>query len=140
MNSIILSLAAKYVKPILLLFSIFILLRGHNAPGGGFIAGLLAGSGFIFYAMAEGINKGYQSLPLKPEQSIKLGFTLIFLSAIGGLITAEAVMKGMWIKIDLAITVIKIGTPLIFDAGIYFVVTGVLIMITFTIMNEIQWK
>ena len=55
MDSIILRTAARYLMPIFLLFSVIILLRGHNAPGGGFVGGLLAAGAFVFYALVYGV-------------------------------------------------------------------------------------
>ena len=56
MYSLILQIAARNLLPILVIYSILILLRGHNAPGGGFIGGLLAAAGFILYAIAFGVE------------------------------------------------------------------------------------
>lgn len=140
MNLIILQLAARYIKPILLIFSVFILLRGHNEPGGGFIAGLLAGSGFIFHAMAHGSEKTARAIRFKPVTFIRIGLLLIFFSAIAGIISGEAFMKSQWITINLLIGELKVGSPLLFDTGIYFTVAGVLLLITFSIMEEVQWK
>lgn len=56
MDSIILRTAARYLMPLFLLFSVIILLRGHNAPGGGFIGGLLAAGAFVFYAIAYDVT------------------------------------------------------------------------------------
>ena len=55
MNSIILRTATRFMLPLLILFSIVVLLRGHNQPGGGFVGGLLATSAFALYAMAFGV-------------------------------------------------------------------------------------
>ena len=52
MNSVLLMTAARLLISILLLFAIFLLVRGHNAPGGGFIAGLVVASAVGLYALA----------------------------------------------------------------------------------------
>ena len=49
MKSIILQTASKYLLPILLLFSVFLLLRGHYFPGGGFVGGLVASIAFVLH-------------------------------------------------------------------------------------------
>ena len=54
MNSIILRAGARYLVGLLLLFSVYMLLRGHNEPGGGFIGGLIGATGFVLYAIACG--------------------------------------------------------------------------------------
>ena len=52
MNSIILRAGTRYLAGVLLLFSIYMLIRGHNEPGGGFIGGLIGSTGFVLYAIA----------------------------------------------------------------------------------------
>ena len=56
MNTIILKTASNYLLPLLLLFSIFMLLRGHYLPGGGFVGGLIAAIAFVLHAFANGLN------------------------------------------------------------------------------------
>ena len=52
MGSLILRKAARYLFPVIMLFSIYLLLRGHNEPGGGFVGGLAAASAFILNQLA----------------------------------------------------------------------------------------
>lgn len=52
MKSYIVQLAATRLLPVTLILSLLVFYRGHNEPGGGFIGGLMAAAGFIFYAMA----------------------------------------------------------------------------------------
>ena len=56
MQSMILSTATRYLLPLLLMFSIFLLLRGHNEPGGGFAGGLVAAAALALYALALGLG------------------------------------------------------------------------------------
>ena len=55
MNSMIFQTAARWLMPFLFVFSIIVMYRGHNEPGGGFIGGLIAASGFVLYAFAYGV-------------------------------------------------------------------------------------
>ena len=55
-NSPIFRTAARLLMPLLLLFSVFLLLRGHNEPGGGFVGGLVAAAAFALYAIAFGVQ------------------------------------------------------------------------------------
>ena len=57
MKTIIFKTASAYLLPLLLLFSIFILLRGHYLPGGGFVGGLMASIAFVIHSFANGIDK-----------------------------------------------------------------------------------
>ena len=55
-GTIILNTAARFLMPLQLMFSIFLLLRGHDEPGGGFIAGLVAAGAFTLYLFAFGVS------------------------------------------------------------------------------------
>lgn len=140
MNSNILQIAARYLKPIFIVFSIYILLRGHNAPGGGFIGGLLAISGIIFYAFAYGVDKARSSLYLKPKSFLILGISISLISAIFGFLSSQPLFTGVWHNVDLGLMEVKLGTPLLFDLGVYFTVIGALLTVTISIMEELEWK
>jgi multicomponent Na+:H+ antiporter subunit B len=141
MSSAILKIASNYLKWIMIVFSVFILFRGHNAPGGGFIGGIIAGSGILFDALANGVDKVHKRLLIKPFKLIGIGLLLCFTAALAGYIFAKAILAGLWTQINLpVIGIIKAGTPLLFDIGIYLVVTGSFLLIIFTIMEELEWK
>ena len=59
MNSILLQIAAKYLKYIFLIFAVLALMQGHNHPGGGFIGGLLAALTVVYNSMAYTPKKSY---------------------------------------------------------------------------------
>jgi multicomponent Na+:H+ antiporter subunit B len=67
MNSLILSAATRFLAPLMLAYSLFILLRGHNEPGGGFIGGLIAAVAFALYAKAEGTDAARRALRVDPS-------------------------------------------------------------------------
>jgi multicomponent Na+:H+ antiporter subunit B len=61
MEGTVFTYAAKRIKPLMLIFSVIVLFRGHNEPGGGFIGGLIAASAFILVALSTGpgeVKKG----------------------------------------------------------------------------------
>ena len=66
MTSPIFRTAARVLMPLLLLFAAFLLLRGHNEPGGGFVAGLVAAAAFSLYAMAYGVERAHRALLVEP--------------------------------------------------------------------------
>ena len=141
MKSTILKIASTHLKWIIIAFSVFILIRGHNYPGGGFIGGILAGTGILFEALAFGFDKTNKHVYINPLKLISSGLLLCFASAIPGEIISNALLTGYWLKIDAPILdTIKIGTPLFFDTGIYLVVSGSFLLTIFSIMEELQWK
>lgn len=57
MRTIIFATTIRYLTPLFLLFSVYILLRGHNHPGGGFIGGLIGSIAFVFHVLAHGSDR-----------------------------------------------------------------------------------
>ncbi len=136
MNTEILRMAARLVKPLFLVLSLIVLYRGHNLPGGGFIGGLLAAAGYIFYMLANGVEATLRKMWVRPVTLIAWGLLLAFASGFFALINAEPFMTGQWFSFF----GIKLGTPTLFDLGVYFTVIGVLISIMVAILNkETKW-
>lgn len=138
MRSIILKSATRYLFPIIALFSVFLLLRGHDEPGGGFIGGLLGGMCFVMYAIAYDVPTARKMLRIEEHQLIGLGLLLATVAAVVGLVVGDPAFTTYWIASDNVPVIgsLKIGTPLIFDIGVYLLVVGVTIMIVFTIAEE----
>ena len=76
MNSIILRTATRFLMTLLILFSIFLLLRGHNEPGGGFVGGLVAAAAYILHALAFDVSATRAALRVAPRTLIGLGLLL----------------------------------------------------------------
>lgn len=132
MKSLILKTASEYLLPLLLLFSIFILLRGHYEPGGGFVGGLIASIAFVLHYFANGEEKTREFIHVHPGIFIPIGLTLSFLSGILPLFIGVPFMTGLWIA-DPFPVIGMVGTALFFDIGVYLVVIGVTLTIIFTI-------
>lgn len=132
-ESEILRIAARFMRPLLLGLSVIVLLRGHQDPGGGFIGGLMVGAAYILYAMAYGVKAARRTYLLKPMYMMGLGLSIALLSGLPGVIAGEPYMKGMWWEV---ISGIKLGTPVIFDLGVYFTVAGMLTQVMDAIMEE----
>lgn len=138
MRSEILKIAALHLKPLLLILSLIVLYRGHNEPGGGFVGGLLAGTAFVLHAMAFGVEQTKKLRLAKPFFLIALGLLFgVSSSLIAVLLGYELFMQGVWISIPLfGDAALKLGTPLLFDIGVYFVVAGMLMLVMLSIMEE----
>lgn len=132
MSTVILTTATRYMLPLLLLFSLFLLLRGHSLPGGGFVGGLVAAASFSFYAFAYGVKKARQALRLDPRVFIGVGLLLAFSSAALPALLGYPFMTGLWTEFELPVFG-AIGTPFIFDIGVFLDVLGVILTIVFTL-------
>lgn len=132
MKSVILRTASNYLLPILLLFSVFILMRGHYHPGGGFVGGLIASIAFVLHSFTHGTRRTLKMLIQHPAALIPLGLAISCLSMFAPVWSGLPVMTGLWF--DEPIPVIGlIGSALFFDIGVYFVVIGVVLTILFSI-------
>lgn len=137
MNSGILQIAEKYLRWLFLIFAVFALFRGHSLPGGGFIGGLMAAMAFVFRGLAYSADEVYQSMRIKPETYLVIGFTAVILSFIPGIIAGKTFFEGVWLNVDLGLLgVLKLGTPLLFDIGIFMVVIGVTVLFLFSLKRS----
>jgi multicomponent Na+:H+ antiporter subunit B len=136
-TSLILSTASRLLLPLFLLFSIFILLRGHNEPGGGFVGGLIAAAAFALHAIAYDVEKTRTLLAINPRSFIVLGLLLAMSSAMISLFIGEPFFTGQWVKISFwPIGELDLGTPLFFDIGVYLTVIGVTLTIILSLAEE----
>lgn len=134
MSTIILRTAVKYIIPGIFLFSLFLLFRGHNEPGGGFVGGLVAAAAIILYTLANGVEKAEKMLHVSPQKLIAAGLLVALLAGITGWIAGKEFMTGIWL--DLPIPVMgKFGTPVLFDIGVYLLVTGMVVKVIFTLAD-----
>lgn len=133
--SVIVRQGTYYLLPVLLLFSLFLLLRGHNAPGGGFVGGLVAASAFALHAVAWGVPVSQKVLRISTGRLIATGLLVAMLSGLLGVILGTPFLSGMWWA--QAIPVMgKLGTPFVFDVGVYLLVCGVALTILFALMEQ----
>lgn len=134
MRSLILQTATRLLVPLMLLFSVFLLLRGHNAPGGGFVGGLVAAASVALYAIAEGVVAARQLLRLDPRSLIAVGLGVAAISGVLPLLGGKIFFTGLWLVASGNQPVL--GTPLVFDVGVYLVVLGVTVTIIFSLAEE----
>lgn len=122
--------------PLLLVFSVFILLRGHYLPGGGFVGGLIASIAFVLHAFANGLSDTRKLLRFHPGFLMPGGLALAFISGISPMIVSGLpFMTGLWYPESLPI-VGNLGSALFFDIGVYLVVQGVTLTIIFSISES----
>jgi multicomponent Na+:H+ antiporter subunit B len=137
MTSLILSTAARYLLPLLLLFSFFILIRGHNEPGGGFIGGLVAAAAFALNAIAFDARSTRRTLRIDPRMLIPAGLSIALVSGIIPVFCGDSFMTGKWFSVFVpGLEQLDIGTPLLFDCGVYLLVLGVALTMILTLTEE----
>jgi multicomponent Na+:H+ antiporter subunit B len=132
MKTIILKTASGYLLPLLLLFAVFILLRGHYEPGGGFVGGLVAAVAFVLHAFANGLKETRKFLKIHPGVLIPFGLAISLFSGLAPMLAGDAFMKGIWLQQPLPVIGL-VGSALFFDIGVFFVVIGISLTILFTL-------
>lgn len=118
MNSLIFRTSAPVIASIMVLFSVIILLRGHNEPGGGFLAGLIAASAVAVLGMAQGVGTVRRVMRVNPIVLAGLGIVVVILSGLLSAFVGAPFLTGLWLPLHL------FGTPGVFDIGVYLVVFG----------------
>jgi multicomponent Na+:H+ antiporter subunit B len=136
-TSSILQTAARLLMPLLLLFAAFLLLRGHNYPGGGFVAGLVVASSFILYAIAFGVAAARRALLVGPSMLLGIGLLVAVMSGLPGLIGGRPFMSAVWTTFAIGTAAVEVGTPLVFDVGVFLAVIGVVLTIVFTLSEVV---
>ena len=123
--------AARLLMPLLLVFAVFLLLRGHDQPGGGFVGGLVAAAAFALFAIACGVQRARQALLVRPMTLLGAGLLLALISGVPAVVGGQPFLTAVWASGPVAI-----GTPVVFDAGVFLVVTGVVLMMIFSLAEE----
>jgi multicomponent Na+:H+ antiporter subunit B len=135
MSSVILATVSRLLTGLLLVFSVFLLLRGHNLPGGGFAGGLVAASAFVLHALANGFASARQLLIFRPRIIMGAGLVVATVSGLVGMAAGRPFLTGLWDKTTLPV-IGKLGTPLFFDVGVYLTVLGVTCLIVFSLGED----
>lgn len=135
MHSLILATAIRLFLPLMLLFSLFLLLRGHNEPGGGFVGGLVVAAAFALYTLAHGEKEGRRMLRVDPLRLVVTGLLISLTSGLLPLLSGRPFLTGLWSRSPVAV-IGHVGTPLLFDCGVYLLVAGMALLIIFNLMEE----
>lgn len=139
MNSVIFSAAARLLVALVFVFSLFMLLRGHNLPGGGFIGGLLGAVAFIIYSFACGPAEARAALRLSPEAIAVIGLGIALLAGMTSALFGDPFFTGQWYWVggdSYETSLFSINTVLVFDVGVYLVVLGGILSLTYAFEEE----
>jgi len=137
MSSLILRTATRYLVPLLLLFSLFLLWRGHHEPGGGFVGGLVAATAFVLIALAEGPAVARRVLRFPPNRLVPLGLAISATTGVLAVVRGQPFLTSLWLDAGGA-EGLTLGTPLLFDLGVYVTVMGVVLSILLSLIEETQ--
>ncbi len=122
--------ATRLLMPLMLLFAAFLLLRGHNEPGGGFVGGLVVAASFALYLVAFGVARARRALVAKPLTLISIGLAMALVSGLPALAFGQPFLTAQWLSGS------SVGTPVLFDLGVFLVVAGVVLLMVFNLAEE----
>jgi len=126
--SLLVEVATRLIFPLIVMFSLYILFAGHDAPGGGFAGGLIAGIALALRYLAGGRHELAEAAPVDAGVVMGAGLLLASVVAAGSLIGGHAALTAAVWTADLGpLGSITFGSSTVFDIGVYLVVTGVVL-------------
>jgi multicomponent Na+:H+ antiporter subunit B len=136
MSSLIFRTIAPLLVAVMLVFSVFVLLRGHNEPGGGFIGGLIAASALAIYGMAMGVDAARSALKVHPLAFAGFGVALAGLAGALSILFDVPFLTGLWTIFEFDEVEVAVSTPMVFDIGVYLVVFGTISAVALALEDE----
>lgn len=136
MNTLIFRTFAPLIVATMVVFSVYICLRGHNEPGGGFVGGLIAASAIAIFGMANGPAAARRALRFDPLSFAGFGVFIAGLSGLLSIFNDAPYMTSIWLYLNAGDAVVPLSTPLIFDIGVYFVVFGTIASVALSLEDE----
>ena len=137
MPSLILRTATRLLVGLILTFAVFLLLRGHNAPGGGFSGALVAGTGFALFAIVAGPAVVRRAIRVAPLNIAMSGLGLAVASGLVGALSGRPFLTGIWWIWQAGRPhELAIGTPLFFDVGVFFAVLGTILALILALEED----
>lgn len=137
--SVVLDTGARTMVPTLVLVSLYLLVVGHNAPGGGFIGGLIAGAALLISFLARGEDGVARLVPAPPVLILGTGLSLALAAGIIGMFAGAAFLDALQLNIQAPLVgTVKLNTALVFDLGVYLVVVGLVALVLRRLAREEQ--
>ena len=125
----ILGAASQMLLPLALLMSLYMLLRGHQMPGGGFIAGLIASSALILLYMARGVEWTTRRLRIDYQHVIATGLLIALCTGAGSMVLGYPFLTSTFAHWSLPLLgSVELASAMLFDLGVFFAVIGATMM------------
>jgi multicomponent Na+:H+ antiporter subunit A len=129
-RSVVVDTTARLVFHSALVLSLYLLVAGHNLPGGGFVGGLVAGAAVALVYVAGGVEEVRGLSRVRPWFILGAGLIVVVGTALVPLVTGGALLENGSAYVTLPVVgELKFTSALAFDAGVYVVVVGVVLMV-----------
>ena len=124
-RSVILDTLVDLILRTALVFAVFLLFTGHNAPGGGFVGGLVAGTALILRYVAGGRDEVLSLWWMPPEVTLGVGLSISILTGAMGWVWGSAFLQSAEFAVDVPVLgTVKATSALSFDIGVFVIVLG----------------
>ncbi|MCI2264457.1 Na+/H+ antiporter subunit A [Sediminivirga luteola] len=138
-RSIILEVIVRLLFHSVIVFSLFLLFAGHNSPGGGFAAGLVAGLALILRYLAGGRFELAEAAPIDAGRALGLGLAIVVGMAAAGFFFDGAVLSSTWFSWDIPLLGhVEFVTTTLFDVGVYLIVVGLMLDVLRSLGAEVD--
>ena len=127
----------RLLFPFTAMLSVFLLLRGHDLPGGGFVAGLTMAVAFIMQYMANGVRWIEARLRIHPVQWMGTGLLFALLAGVGAWMVAYPFLTSHMAHLHVPLLgSIPLGSALVFDLGVFSLVVGATALILIALAHQ----
>ncbi len=135
-STVILKTASRFLVPLSLVFAMYVYFKGHQTPGGGFVAGLVASVALVVHRMSEGPLSLQRLLPVRERTLIGTGLALAAGTGIVAMLFGLPFLTSGHDKLPLpspggsdgpATRTVEVASAMAFDLGVFLVVTGVVV-------------
>ncbi|MEM6750181.1 MAG: MnhB domain-containing protein [Planctomycetota bacterium] len=139
MSSLLLRTAVRMIFPLTLLFSLYVALKGHNEPGGGFIGGLIAAVALVMYRMAMGPGALRSVLPVGFPSIVAGGLAIATVAAVAPMMMGYAPLRS-WHGYAPSMfgEEVHLASAVVFDTGVFLVVVGISVGMISRLSEELE--
>ncbi len=125
----LLRVMSRPMLPLLLLVAVYITLRGHNLPGGGFVGGLIAGVALILQFMAGGLPFATRRLPFDFVSAAAVGLLIAAAAGVASIAFGWPLLTSAFTHVHLGPIEFELASAMVFDVGVFVTVVAVLLII-----------
>ena len=127
----------RLLLPVAGLFAVHLFLRGHNEPGGGFVAGLVMAIAFIAQYMVSGTRWVEERLRLRPHRWIAIGLLIAFVTGSGSLAVGHPFLTTHTAHLNWPLVgELHLPSAALFDLGVFGVVVGSTLLLLTAIAHQ----
>ncbi|HEX2276674.1 MAG: Na(+)/H(+) antiporter subunit B [Candidatus Tectomicrobia bacterium] len=136
-GSLILTTVTRLVFFVVLLFSLYLLLRGHNSPGGGFIAGVMTALGILLQSIASDLHYVRLVFRVEPRVLAGVGLMTSLTTGLVPMLLGYPFLTSTFGHVHVpGLGEVEIASAFFFDLGVYFVVVGGSLLMMITLAEE----